>query len=54
VGDTVTAGQALVWLEAMKMEHAVHAPAAGLVTALPVTVGQQVAQGAPLAVVDSD
>jgi propionyl-CoA carboxylase alpha chain len=54
VGDTVTAGQALVWLEAMKMEHAVHAPAAGLVTALPVAVGQQVAQGAPLAVVDSD
>jgi acyl-CoA carboxylase subunit alpha len=52
VGDTVTAGQALVWLEAMKMEHAVHAPAAGTVTSLPV-IGQQVAQGAPLAVVES-
>ncbi|NMO57310.1 acetyl/propionyl-CoA carboxylase subunit alpha [Actinoplanes sp. TBRC 11911] len=54
VGETVTAGQPLVWLEAMKMEHAVHAPAAGLVTALPVEVGQQVTQDAPLAVVDSD
>jgi len=50
-GETVTAGQPLVWLEAMKMEHAVNAPAAGVVTALPVTVGQQVTQGTPLAVV---
>jgi propionyl-CoA carboxylase alpha chain len=52
VGAAVTAGQPLVWLEAMKMEHAVHAPAAGTVTSLPVAVGQQVAQGAPLAVVE--
>ena len=51
VGDPVTAGQPLVWLEAMKMEHVVHAPAAGTVTALPVTVGAAVAQGTPLAVV---
>jgi multidrug resistance efflux pump len=29
----------------------VHAPAAGVVTSLPVRVGQQVAQGTPLAVV---
>ncbi len=50
-GATVAAGQPLVWLEAMKMEHAVNAPAAGVVTALPVTVGQQVTQGTPLAVV---
>jgi propionyl-CoA carboxylase alpha chain len=53
-GDEVTAGQPLVWLEAMKMEHAVHAPAAGTVTDLPVAVGQQVAQGTPLAVVTAD
>jgi propionyl-CoA carboxylase alpha chain len=53
VGAAVTAGQPLVWLEAMKMEHAVHAPAAGTVTSLPVALGQQVAQGAPLAVVEA-
>ncbi|MGX6603355.1 acetyl/propionyl/methylcrotonyl-CoA carboxylase subunit alpha [Micromonosporaceae bacterium Da 78-11] len=51
IGETVAAGQPLVWLEAMKMEHVVHAPAAGTVTELPVTVGQQVAQGTPLALV---
>ncbi|GIM93175.1 acetyl/propionyl-CoA carboxylase subunit alpha [Paractinoplanes toevensis] len=54
VGDTVTAGQPLVWLEAMKMEHAVRAPAAGTVTDLPVAVGRQVTQGTPLAVVADD
>ncbi|MFI5896850.1 biotin carboxylase N-terminal domain-containing protein [Actinoplanes sp. NPDC051513] len=50
-GEPVAAGQPLVWLEAMKMEHAVHAPADGLLTSLPVVVGQQVTQGTPLAVV---
>ncbi|MEV6850251.1 biotin carboxylase N-terminal domain-containing protein [Actinoplanes sp. NPDC051411] len=53
VGTVVTAGQPLLWLEAMKMEHVVRAPASGVLTALPVTVGQQVAQGTPLAVVDA-
>ena len=53
-GATVTPGQPLVWLEAMKMEHAVRASAAGVVTELPVTVGQQVTQGTPLAVVATD
>ena len=53
VGDMVQAGQPLMWLEAMKMEHAVSAPAAGVVTAIPVTLGQQVEQGAALAVVDT-
>jgi propionyl-CoA carboxylase alpha chain len=51
IGETVQAGQALLWLEAMKMEHVVRAPAAGTVTDLPVPVGQQVSQGTPLAVV---
>ncbi|MFG1606422.1 acetyl/propionyl/methylcrotonyl-CoA carboxylase subunit alpha [Actinoplanes sp. NPDC049265] len=50
VGETVTGGQPLVWLEAMKMEHAVRAPSAGTVSELPVTVGQQVGQGTPLVV----
>ena len=36
VGEAVVAGQPLIWLEAMKMEHVVHAPAAGTVTELPV------------------
>jgi propionyl-CoA carboxylase alpha chain len=54
VGDVVTAGQPLVWLEAMKMEHAVQAPAAGTVTELPVEVGRRVTQGTPLAVVEHD
>ncbi|MBL0086455.1 MAG: acetyl-CoA carboxylase biotin carboxylase subunit [Ideonella sp.] len=43
VGDTVQAGQALVTLEAMKMEHVHAAPRAGVVTALNVGVGDQVA-----------
>jgi propionyl-CoA carboxylase alpha chain len=53
VGSTVSAGQPLLWLEAMKMEHVVRAPASGVLTALPVAVGQPVAQGTPLAVVDA-
>ncbi|MEU4221644.1 biotin carboxylase N-terminal domain-containing protein [Actinoplanes sp. NPDC026623] len=51
VGEAVVAGQPLIWLEAMKMEHVVHAPAAGTVAELPVEAGQQVGQGTPLAVV---
>ncbi len=43
VGDTVRAGQPIVTLEAMKMEHIHAAPAAGKVTALHVTTGEQVA-----------
>jgi geranyl-CoA carboxylase alpha subunit len=42
-GDTVAAGQPLVTLEAMKMEHVHCAPRAGRVTALHVAVGAQVA-----------
>ncbi|MFH8568787.1 acetyl/propionyl/methylcrotonyl-CoA carboxylase subunit alpha [Streptomyces sp. NPDC017993] len=50
-GDRVTAGQPLLWLEAMKMEHKITAPAAGTLTTLPVRTGQQVEVGALLAVV---
>jgi geranyl-CoA carboxylase alpha subunit len=42
-GDTVAAGQPLVTLEAMKMEHVHCAPRAGRVAALHVAVGTQVA-----------
>jgi acetyl/propionyl-CoA carboxylase alpha subunit len=51
VGDEVSAGQPLLWLEAMKMEHLVAAPAAGVVAELPVAAGQQVEVGSVLAVV---
>jgi geranyl-CoA carboxylase alpha subunit len=43
VGDTVQQGQALVTLEAMKMEHVHLAPCAGVVAVLNVGVGDQVA-----------
>jgi propionyl-CoA carboxylase alpha chain len=52
VGDTVTAGQILVILEAMKMEHRITAPAGGVVTALLVAAGDQVELGANLLVVE--
>ncbi len=51
VGQAVTAGQPLVWLEAMKMEHTLTAPGDGILTELPVTAGQQVEMGAVLAVI---
>ncbi len=48
VGDTVTAGQPLVAVEAMKMEHQVHAPADGTVEEILVTPGDQVETGQAL------
>lgn len=50
-GDTVSAGQPILWLEAMKMEHTVTAPADGVVAEMNVSQGQQVEVGAVLAVV---
>ncbi|MGW0536030.1 acetyl/propionyl/methylcrotonyl-CoA carboxylase subunit alpha [Streptomyces sp. NPDC003032] len=52
-GAPVTAGQPLVWLEAMKMEHRVCAPASGTLTALHAVPGHQVEVGALLAVVQA-
>ncbi|MER7752600.1 biotin carboxylase N-terminal domain-containing protein [Kitasatospora sp. NPDC097643] len=51
VGDTVTAGQPLLVLEAMKMEHRVTAPADGTLVELRAAPGQQVDLGTLLAVV---
>ncbi|QHA05382.1 ATP-grasp domain-containing protein [Streptomyces broussonetiae] len=51
-GVPVAAGQPLIWLEAMKMQHRITAPAAGTLTALPVCAGQQVQPGTLLAVVE--
>ena len=53
VGDTVTAGQVLVVMEGMKMEHHLSTPADGTVAAVHVAVGDQVDNGAVLVVVDS-
>ncbi|MFE5560793.1 biotin carboxylase N-terminal domain-containing protein [Streptomyces sp. NPDC056544] len=53
-GSPVTAGQPLLWLEAMKMEHRILAPASGTLTALHVATGQQVEFGALLAVVQEE
>ncbi|MEU9088037.1 biotin carboxylase N-terminal domain-containing protein [Streptomyces sp. NPDC048357] len=54
VGSPVTAGQPLLWLEAMKMEHRILAPASGTLTALHAVTGQQVEFGALLAVVQEE
>lgn len=53
IGDPVTKGQPLIWLEAMKMEHTIAAPADGVLAELNVTAGQQVEVGAVLARVES-
>lgn len=51
VGDTVTEGQNLMVLEAMKMENEMLAPKAGKVVQIAVTKGQSVATGELLAVI---
>lgn len=51
-GAPVRAGEPLLWLEAMKMEHRISAPVTGTLTALHALPGQQVEVGMLLAVVD--
>jgi propionyl-CoA carboxylase alpha chain len=53
LGEHVTAGQPLVWLEAMKMEHTIAAPTDGVLTQLNVTAGEQVEVGAVLARIEN-
>ncbi|MFF4789052.1 acetyl/propionyl/methylcrotonyl-CoA carboxylase subunit alpha [Streptomyces sp. NPDC001276] len=53
VGDAVRAGQPLLWLEAMKMEHKISAPVTGTLSALHAAPGRQVEVGALLAVVEA-
>jgi len=53
-GDEVKAGDALVVLEAMKMEHAVRAGGDGTVSEVLVAAGQQVDQGAALVILSTD
>jgi 3-methylcrotonyl-CoA carboxylase alpha subunit len=47
-GDAVKRGQALAVMEAMKMEHTVHAPRDGRVQELLYAAGDQVAEGGEL------
>ncbi|MER6592996.1 biotin carboxylase N-terminal domain-containing protein [Micromonospora purpureochromogenes] len=54
VGQRVAAGDLLLTLEAMKLEHPVLAPTDGVVAELPVPAGGQVDTGAVLAVVNSE
>jgi propionyl-CoA carboxylase alpha chain len=51
-GQNVEAGQTVLVLEAMKMQHTVTAPQAGVVTEIDVRPGAQVASGEVLAVVE--
>jgi acetyl/propionyl-CoA carboxylase alpha subunit len=53
-GEAVRAGQVLVVLEAMKMEHAVRAPRDGTLGELRVSAGQSVDQGAVLVVLAAE
>ncbi|MCA2220584.1 ATP-binding protein [Nonomuraea aurantiaca] len=50
-GDRVVKGQAVLVLEAMKMEHQIAAPADGVVSGVHVEKGQQVEAGAVLAII---
>ncbi|MFG2553305.1 biotin carboxylase N-terminal domain-containing protein [Streptomyces sp. NPDC048581] len=50
-GAPVRAGEPLLWLEAMKMQHKIAAPVTGTLTALHAVPGLQVTVGALLAVV---
>lgn len=52
-GESVTAGQLLVVLEAMKMEHRITAAADGVVANVLVHAGDQVKRGAPLLVMEA-
>jgi propionyl-CoA carboxylase alpha chain len=53
-GQRVSAGDLLLTVEAMKLEHAVHAPATGVVTDLRVGPGSQVDTGMLLAILTPD
>ncbi|MEU9206488.1 carboxyl transferase domain-containing protein [Streptomyces sp. NPDC048415] len=51
-GDPVGAGEQLLVLEAMKMEHVVRAPGAGVVRAVHARVGETIGEGRPVVTLD--
>ena len=52
IGDAVTKGEAVVVLEAMKMENALVAPCDGIVKGIKLKSGDTVAKGAVLCVIE--
>ncbi|MBQ0044030.1 MAG: biotin/lipoyl-binding protein [Bacteroidales bacterium] len=52
VGDRVSAGQTVAVLEAMKMENAIEAEKSGTVSAVHVSVGDSIPEGAPIISID--
>jgi len=54
VGQSVTAGDPLLVLEAMKMEHTLEAPRDGIIAELPFTEGEQVEDGAIMIVLEAE
>ena len=52
VGQTVSAGETLMVLEAMKMEHRILAAAQGTITEIHFAAGEQVQQGSVLLAMD--
>ena len=54
IGDQIKAGDCLVVLEAMKMEHTIHAPADGQLTDIFYDIGAQVNEGAQLVAMEID
>ncbi|HET6211822.1 MAG TPA: biotin carboxylase N-terminal domain-containing protein [Micromonosporaceae bacterium] len=53
-GQRVSAGELLLTLEAMKLEHPVHAPATGVIASISVAAGAQVDTGTVLAILTPD
>lgn len=53
-GERVVAGQRLIALEAMKMEHVISAPSDGIIMEICYAVGDQVAEGANLVVFEEE
>jgi 3-methylcrotonyl-CoA carboxylase alpha subunit len=51
-GERVTRGQPLAVIEAMKMEHTLHAPFVGIVRSVAVTPGAQVVEGGEIMVIE--
>ena len=53
-GDNIKAGEPLIVLEAMKMEHTIHAPKDGVLTEIFYEIGSQVSEGAELVALEAE